>query len=103
MQTKGGGKHDILSVAPATATALECLWMMPRDPDADMCRGTTMPMSTQECMAHQSGDPSPARPPTSPRRGVRPIGIACRQGPEPKDRGCMIGAISNWLISKSRN
>jgi hypothetical protein len=37
MQTKGGGKHDILSVARATVTTLECLWMMPRDPDAVMC------------------------------------------------------------------
>ena len=24
-------------------------------------------------------------------------------GPEPKDRGCMIGAISNWLISRLKN
>jgi hypothetical protein len=55
MQTKGGGKHDILSVGRATATTLDCLWMMPRDPDADMCPGMeTMPVSTQECMAHQS-------------------------------------------------
>ena len=37
------------------------------------------------------------------RRGARPTGTACRQGPEPKDRGCMIGAISNWPISKSKN
>jgi hypothetical protein len=55
MQTKGGGKHDILSVGRATATTLECLWMMPRDPDADMCPDTeTVPVSTEECMAHQS-------------------------------------------------
>jgi hypothetical protein len=55
MQTKGGGKHDILSVGRATATTRDCLWMMPRDPDADMCPGMeTMPVSTQECMAHQS-------------------------------------------------
>jgi len=55
MQTKGGGKHDILSVARATATTLDCLWMMPRDPDAVMCPGTeTAPVSTEECMAHQS-------------------------------------------------
>ena len=54
MQTKGGGKHDILPVARATVTTPECMWMMPRDPDADMCRGTTLPMSTEECMAHQS-------------------------------------------------
>jgi len=40
MQTKGGGTHDILSVAQATATTLDCLWMMPRDPDANMCPGT---------------------------------------------------------------
>ena len=37
MQTKGGGKHDILSVGRATATTPECLWMRLRDPDADMC------------------------------------------------------------------
>jgi hypothetical protein len=55
MQTKGGGKHDILPVGRATATTLDCLWMMPRDPDADMCPGTEMvPVSTEECMAHQS-------------------------------------------------
>ena len=55
MQTKGGGKHDILSVGRATATTLNCLWMMPRDPDADMCPGTAMVLvSTEECMAHQS-------------------------------------------------
>src|SRR6202521_2085670 len=50
-----------------------------------------------------SGDPSPARPRTSPGRGARPTGNACRQGPEPKDRGCMIGAISNWPISRSKD
>ena len=38
MQTKGGGKHDILSVGRATATTPECLWMRPRDPDADKRR-----------------------------------------------------------------
>jgi SRSO17 transposase len=27
----------------------------------------------------------------------------CRQGPEPKDRGCMIGVISNWPISRAKN
>jgi hypothetical protein len=55
MQAKGGGKHDILSVGRATATTRECLWMRPRDPDADMCPGTeTVPVSTEECMAHQS-------------------------------------------------
>jgi hypothetical protein len=55
MQSKGGGKHDILSVGRATATTLNCLWMRPRDPDADMCPGTeTAPVSTEECMAHQS-------------------------------------------------
>src|SRR5437667_450860 len=33
-------------------------------------------------------------------RGLdRPTGNACRQGTEPKDRGCMIGVISNWQIS----
>jgi hypothetical protein len=61
MQTKGGGKHDILSVGRATATTLECLWMMPRDPDADMCPETeTVSVSTEECMAHQSYVPCPA-------------------------------------------
>jgi hypothetical protein len=55
MQTKGGGKHDILLVARATAITFYCLWMMPRDPDADMCPGTeTVLASTEECMAHQS-------------------------------------------------
>jgi hypothetical protein len=55
MQTKGGGKHDILPVGRATATTRYCLWMMPRDPDADMCPSTeTVPVSTEECMAHQS-------------------------------------------------
>src|ERR1700738_589245 len=50
-----------------------------------------------------SGDRSPARPQTSPGRGARPTGNACRQGPEPKDRGGMIGVISNWPISRSNN
>ena len=55
MQTKGGGKHDISSVARATVTTSDCLWMMPRDPDADMCPSTAMVLvSTEECMAHQS-------------------------------------------------
>jgi hypothetical protein len=42
-----------------------------------------------------SVDQSPVRPLTSPRGSQRPTGNACRQGPEPRDRGCMIGAISN--------
>src|ERR1700749_3013378 len=50
-----------------------------------------------------SGDRSPARPRTSPGRGARPIGNGCRQGPAPKDRGCTIGAISNWPISRPKN
>jgi hypothetical protein len=59
MQTKGGGKHDILPVGRATATTLDCLWMMPRDPDADMCPDAEMvAVSTEECMAHQSCVPS---------------------------------------------
>ena len=59
MQTKGGGKHDILSVRRATAITLDCLWMMPRDPDAGMCPSTeTVLVSTEECMAHQSYVPS---------------------------------------------
>jgi len=49
-----------------------------------------------------SGGQSPAPPRTSPRRGVRPTGNACRRD-GPKDRGCMIGAISNWPISMSKN
>ena len=49
MQTKGGGKHDILSVGRATATTPECLWMRPRDPDADMCPdATTASVSTED-------------------------------------------------------
>src|SRR5271168_2685076 len=40
---------------------------------------------------------------TSPGRDPRPSGNACRQELEPKDRGCMIGAISNWPISRSKN
>jgi hypothetical protein len=55
MRSKGGGKHDILSVGRATATTLDCLWMWPRDTDADMCPGTeTAPVSTEECIAYQS-------------------------------------------------
>jgi hypothetical protein len=55
MQTKGGGKHDILPMGRATATTLDCLWMMPRDPDADMCPGNNAaPVSTEECIAHRS-------------------------------------------------
>ena len=58
MQTNGGGKHDILPVGRATATTLDCMWMMPRDPDADMCPSTeTVLVSTEECMAHQSRVP----------------------------------------------
>jgi SRSO17 transposase len=47
-----------------------------------------------------SGRRSPARQETSPGRGARPTGSACRQGTEPKARGCMIGVISNWPISR---
>jgi hypothetical protein len=55
MQTKGGGKHDILYVGRATATTLDCLRMRPRDPDTDMCPATeTVAVSTEECMAYQS-------------------------------------------------
>jgi hypothetical protein len=98
MQSKGGGKHDILSVGRATATTLNCLWMRPRDPDADMCPGTeTAPVSTEECMAHQScvsatgydgghfatfatfaGGPS-AISITPPTLAARPHGGACHQ------------------------
>jgi hypothetical protein len=62
MQTKGGGKHDILPVGRATATTLDCLWMMPRDPDTDMCPAVqTTAVSTEDCMAHQSCRLSGAR------------------------------------------
>ena len=55
MQTKGGGKHDILSVARATAITSECMWMMPRDPDMDMCpEADPAPVSTKDCMAHRN-------------------------------------------------
>ena len=50
-----------------------------------------------------SGGQSPARPRRSPGRCARPTGSVCRQGPEPKDRGCMIGVISNWPISRPKN
>src|SRR5438874_3177035 len=43
---------------------------------------------------------SPVRLQTSPGRGARPTGNVCRQEPEPKDRGCTIGVISNWPISR---
>jgi hypothetical protein len=76
MQTKGGGKHDILYVGRATATTLDCLWMRPRDPDADMCPGTeTVAVSTEECMAHQSCVPSADRDTdrSNPGAGTRAI------------------------------
>jgi len=47
MQAKGGGKHDILSVGRATATTPDCLWMRPRDPDADMCPNATGTLSVR--------------------------------------------------------
>ena len=50
-----------------------------------------------------SSSRSPARPQTSPGRSARPTGNVCRQEPEPKDRGCMTGVISNWPISRSKN
>jgi hypothetical protein len=53
--------------------------------------------------AGANGDRLPARPRTLHRRDPRPSGNACRQGLEPKDRGCMIGAISNWPISRLKN
>jgi hypothetical protein len=80
MQTKGGGKHDILSVGRATATTLDCLWMMPRDPDADMCPDTEMvAVSTEECMAHQSCVPfADHRVPIQPwRRRARALAGLC--------------------------
>ena len=58
-EARGGGKRDILSVGRATATTLDCLWMRPRDPDADICPATeTVEASTEECMAHQSCVPA---------------------------------------------
>lgn len=56
MQTKGGGKYDILPVARTHSTTLICLWMMlPRDPEADMCHSVFLTLlSTEECMALQS-------------------------------------------------
>jgi hypothetical protein len=71
MQSKGGGKHDILPVGRATATTLECMWMMPRDPDADMCPSAhVVPVSTEECMARQSCDPSARGHTDQSSRGV---------------------------------
>ena len=49
-----------------------------------------------------NGGRSPARPRTSPGPGARPTGSACLREPEPKDRGCMIGVISNWPISRPK-
>ena len=46
---------------------------------------------------------SPVRLRTSPGRGAHPTGSACRQGPEPKDRGCTIGVISNWPTWRPNN
>src|SRR6059058_4369010 len=43
---------------------------------------------------------SPVRPRTSPGRGARPTGSACRREPEPRDRGCTTGVISNWPTSR---
>ncbi len=48
-----------------------------------------------------SGRRSPAPPQTSPGRGARPTGSTCRQEPEPRNCGCMIGVISNWPISRA--
>jgi hypothetical protein len=55
MQTKGGGKHDILPVGRAPAVTLDCLWI-----DAPRSRCGHVPaipatvVSTKDCMAHQS-------------------------------------------------
>src|SRR5208283_3063633 len=39
----------------ARAITPDCLWMMPRDPDADMCRRVQATLqSTEECVALQS-------------------------------------------------
>jgi SRSO17 transposase len=61
-------------------------------------KGYVLGVSSAHVFPGASVDRSPARLPTSPRRGARPTGNACQQGPEPKDRGCMMGAISNWPI-----
>ena len=46
-------------IVHVTCQLKRCLWMMPRDPDADMCPSTeTVLVSTEERMAHQSGVPS---------------------------------------------
>src|SRR5262249_61134621 len=55
MTTQGGGTHLFPTRRSSDPTTLECLWVMPRDPDADMCPSTeTVLVSTEECMAHQS-------------------------------------------------
>jgi hypothetical protein len=55
MQTKGGGKHDILLLGRPGRDHARMYVNDPRDPDADMCPGaTTASVSTEECMARPS-------------------------------------------------
>lgn len=44
----------------------------------------------------------PAPPRALPRSSSHPTGSACRRAREPKARGCMIGAISRWPISRRK-
>jgi len=63
------------------------------------CSGSTVLM----CFDPGASDRrSPVRPRTSPGHGAHPTGSACRREPEPKDRGCMTGVISNWPTSKPK-
>src|SRR5262249_17205805 len=76
MQTKGGGKHDILPVGGRPRPRSIACGMMPRDPDADMClavQGTTV--STKDCMAHQSS--LSAADGFGPRSAARRYGARC--------------------------
>jgi hypothetical protein len=62
MQIVGPEMNTALAVGQAMrclwrvlATTPKCLWMMPRDPDADMCRGVLLALQgTEECMALKS-------------------------------------------------
>ena len=49
-----------------------------------------------------SGGQSPARRKILPGRNTPPTGNACLREREPKDRGCMIGVISNWPILRPK-
>lgn len=45
----------------------------------------------------------PAPPRALPRSLSHPTGSACRRAREPKARGCVIGAISRWPISRRKS